>query len=330
MSGWERNLREAVDVAASATRLEELGAALPALRAAVDASSVTLYHFPEPERLTPIAGDLKPIWPAYTEDLYRQDTCHVAARRLPPARRIVRDHQVVERRRHLRGAAYNEFYRPHDIEHFACVWLRPASYAQPGMIGMFVARGPRQGDFDADEVALLEIALPVFAAAAERGVRTELADILDAASMRPCFALDELGRTIWASRKAERLVPGLVADPPDELVATARRLLALDRPPVVALRAAGIRTEVSVVGRVAVIAIDAAESDVAAVTAIAARYQLTPAETDVLGWLVHGLSNRAIAARLDVSIETVRTHVKRIFGKLGVATRTEAAMLVRR
>jgi DNA-binding NarL/FixJ family response regulator len=50
----------------------------------------------------------------------------------------------------------------------------------------------------------------------------------------------------------------------------------------------------------------------------------------VLGWLVHGLSNRAIAARLDVSIETVRTHVKRIFGKLGVATRTEAAMLVRR
>jgi hypothetical protein len=56
--------------------------------------------------------------------------------------------------------------------------------------------------------------------------------------------LDELGRTRWASRKAERLVPGLIADPPDELVA-ARRLVALDRPPVVALRVAGVRVNVS-------------------------------------------------------------------------------------
>src|SRR5262249_22613426 len=155
-----------------------------------------------------------------------------------------------------------------------------------------------------DEVARLEIALPVFGAAAERGVRAELADILDAASIRPCFAIDELGRTIWASRKAERLVPGLVADPPDELVATARRLLALDHPPVVALRPAGVRTEISVVGRLAVVAVDAAETDVAAVIAIAERYQLTPAQADVLGWLVHGLSNRAIAERLRVSVET--------------------------
>jgi hypothetical protein len=43
--------------------------------------------------------------------------------------------------------------------------------------------------------------------------------------------------------------------------------------PVVALRAAGVRVEVSVVGRLAVVAVDAAETDHAAVIAVAARYR---------------------------------------------------------
>jgi NarL family two-component system response regulator LiaR len=54
---------------------------------------------------------------------------------------------------------------------------------------------------------------------------------------------------------------------------------------------------------------------------------LTRRERDVLGLLVHGLSNRAIAERLVISRSTADFHVSNILGKLGVASRTEAVAL---
>jgi DNA-binding NarL/FixJ family response regulator len=51
---------------------------------------------------------------------------------------------------------------------------------------------------------------------------------------------------------------------------------------------------------------------------------LTPRERDVLELLVGGLSNKAIAARLGISDQTVKFHVGAICGKLGAANRTEA------
>jgi DNA-binding NarL/FixJ family response regulator len=50
---------------------------------------------------------------------------------------------------------------------------------------------------------------------------------------------------------------------------------------------------------------------------------LTPREADVLELLQGGRSNAEIAEALHVSIETVRTHVRRIYRKLGVRTRRE-------
>jgi DNA-binding NarL/FixJ family response regulator len=50
---------------------------------------------------------------------------------------------------------------------------------------------------------------------------------------------------------------------------------------------------------------------------------LTPREADVLELLQGGRSNAEIAQALHVSIETVRTHVRRIYRKLGVKTRRE-------
>lgn len=50
---------------------------------------------------------------------------------------------------------------------------------------------------------------------------------------------------------------------------------------------------------------------------------LTPREADVLELLRTGRSNGEIAATLHVSIETVRTHARRIYRKLGVRTRRE-------
>jgi DNA-binding NarL/FixJ family response regulator len=50
---------------------------------------------------------------------------------------------------------------------------------------------------------------------------------------------------------------------------------------------------------------------------------LTPREADVLELLQGGRSNAEIAATLQVGIETVRTHARRIYRKLGVSTRRE-------
>ena len=55
-----------------------------------------------------------------------------------------------------------------------------------------------------------------------------------------------------------------------------------------------------------------------------ARLGLTQRESEVLALLVAGLSNRAIAARLVVSDETVKSHARAIYRKLGASDRAGA------
>lgn len=53
-------------------------------------------------------------------------------------------------------------------------------------------------------------------------------------------------------------------------------------------------------------------------------YHLTNREKEVLACIVEGLSYKMIADRLSISYETVRSHVKKIYEKLHVASLTEA------
>jgi len=55
-------------------------------------------------------------------------------------------------------------------------------------------------------------------------------------------------------------------------------------------------------------------------------YKLTAKEKDVLGALVEGMSFKMIADALDISYETVRTHMKNIYSKLHVRSNTEAVI----
>ena len=54
---------------------------------------------------------------------------------------------------------------------------------------------------------------------------------------------------------------------------------------------------------------------------------LTAREVQVLELLAEGLANKAIAARLGISDQTVKFHVAAISGKLGAHNRTEAVRL---
>jgi DNA-binding NarL/FixJ family response regulator len=55
--------------------------------------------------------------------------------------------------------------------------------------------------------------------------------------------------------------------------------------------------------------------------------ELTPREREVLIHIATGRSNRQIAVQLRISERTARTHVSNLFAKLGVASRTQAALL---
>jgi LuxR family maltose regulon positive regulatory protein len=56
---------------------------------------------------------------------------------------------------------------------------------------------------------------------------------------------------------------------------------------------------------------------------------LSPQELRVLRLLVAGLTNAEIAQELVVSINTVKTHVKHLYEKLGVNSRQEARQVAR-
>jgi DNA-binding NarL/FixJ family response regulator len=56
---------------------------------------------------------------------------------------------------------------------------------------------------------------------------------------------------------------------------------------------------------------------------------LTPREADVLELLQDGATNAQIAHELSIGIETVRTHARNIYRKLGISSRRELARLER-
>ncbi len=53
---------------------------------------------------------------------------------------------------------------------------------------------------------------------------------------------------------------------------------------------------------------------------------LTPRETEVLGLVAKGFTNKAIGVQLGISDRTVQGHLAHIFGKLQASSRTEAVM----
>jgi DNA-binding NarL/FixJ family response regulator len=57
-----------------------------------------------------------------------------------------------------------------------------------------------------------------------------------------------------------------------------------------------------------------------------ASINLTKREEEILGFLAKGFFYKEIAETLSISVETVRTHIRNIYEKLQVRTRTEAIL----
>jgi NarL family two-component system response regulator LiaR len=72
---------------------------------------------------------------------------------------------------------------------------------------------------------------------------------------------------------------------------------------------------------------EAARRLASAIRPVGASEPLTPREREVLGEIAGGRANKEIAARLGITEKTVKAHVTRVLEKLGVQSRTQAALV---
>jgi DNA-binding CsgD family transcriptional regulator len=348
-------LGHAVRAAAEVLRLGELDAeVLPRLRRAVGASGVLLYRYGEGGALRALGGTLAPAMGAYRSDLFAADPLQRPPRALPPGAKLVLVSQAIDPGEFHASAAYQEFYRPHDLEHVACLWITgDTGYGRPGMAGVLFGRTRGEGAFGPRECEVLRAALPSLAAAARRDLRLEALErtsdakdaLFSAEQARPLLALDARGGLLWLTASAEALLfaglPRAQRRLPEALREAARGLGELARtgelrtPPsfCVPLRCGGAQHRAVLSLRRApsgepVVAVEL-ERERPSLEGFAHGRGLTVAETQVLRGLCDGLTNAELAARLFVGVETVRTHVRRVLAKLETHTRGRAVALVR-
>jgi two-component system, NarL family, response regulator LiaR len=65
-------------------------------------------------------------------------------------------------------------------------------------------------------------------------------------------------------------------------------------------------------------------------TSLISQLELSKRELEILGLLAQGHSNQEIAAKLFVSLSTVKTHIQNLFEKLDVKRRTQAVEKAKR
>lgn len=253
----------------------------------------------------------------------------------------------------LKAPVYRELGRPNGMHDFFNLQFN-RSLHQPGSINLLLARGPQQPNFSREDRLRAESLMPPLQALGRWIDRSTslsescatLEGIMDSEG-RPKMAFDVGGKLLCASGSAEKLAGfharGRFRIEP-KLLAAVRRFGDLSKgrigeslSPQVAcfgkkgqLLRATLRLAKTRSGNRFVLAeIEPADlsDQLPQLATLALRFGLTKTETEVLRLLAQGLSDQEIAQRLFVSRDTVHTHAGHLFGKLGVRSRLQAALM---
>ena len=234
---------------------------------------------------------------------------------------------------------YTDFYRRVGVEYQMALML-PA--APPLVIGIALNRG--RPDFTEHERLLLNLIRPHLVQAYENATAVTTMAEESAAGMN---AMDHLGRAAIVLTRHGRV--RLISTVADQLFAKyfgSRRtgglpdcikswmehqysLLASMKPPVpLIVNREKERLIVRMLSDCDQVLLHLTEQVTAICPQALQAQGLTTREAEVLAWVARGKTNSEVATILSVRLRTVKKHMERIFQKLGVESRTAAAVRV--
>ena len=319
---------------------------LPLLEQYFDASTSMLFRCDEQGMPIAIAGPLIECQEYYAKNLFAEDPIQPVIRKLNLP--LLHGPSLPEWKKFSRHPAHTYCAR-YGFGNFVFLRLTDGGMYQPGMVGMLLARTQRQPDFSAAERGILGQLIPSLGASTKRSAGSpscgqSLLDCLSDFGGSAKLIFDQRGNLLHVSPKAAHLLDmprrnseGL----PEGLRAAARRmggLLGRRRDPMfpfpshplplpgrAALRADFHFFQAS--ERTFIVAELVDPGAWPSIESLRTRYDLTRSEGQVLQLMAQGLADREIAKRLFVSRETIHTHARRLFDKLGVKSRLQAALL---
>lgn len=266
--------------------------------------------------------------------------------------RIAVTTSMVDRKRLEHSDPYGQLYRPEGLEHHLALRISSTPYGRPGLTSIILCRHRRQREWSATELRRMGRFLPALEIALMRirrhstvvDQRSLVEGLIGVQGGVPFGVWDAGGNACWLSPRAQRV--GLKL----------RDLNRVDAPASLALRWAELSgrsarfdgdarvwlttSEGSIRGDLVVwqqpaggeplylLLIESPRQDVAAVERLTERFALTPSEHRVLGELARGSSNLGIATALQLSVDTVRTHVHRILKKVRLRSRLQIVTLL--
>jgi DNA-binding CsgD family transcriptional regulator len=253
---------------------------------------------------------------------------------------------------------YRDFMRHHDVTSFLCTWLQKSPTR---VVALTVQGGSGRGPFDARDADLIRPLLPHVRRATEIRDRLRAAEIR-ADSLASCLdsyklalmVLDARGRVIDMSASARQVVAssdgGIRCAPDGRLLLRGvagsefEAWLKVGHPPAqnrdgllrvsrakghaLSLLAAPlpVATPLWLSGgapRWVIVLFDPERSLAASVPLLMLDLGVSEREAEVTAQLVEGHDLRAIAARLDITLNTARSHLKRVYAKAGVQSQVE-------
>lgn len=328
-------VNRAIEAAAEAATVAELEHAfMPEISRALGAHETLVFAFDGDGLPLGLTGTLGRHMAFYNAEMYRADPLQRALKGADAVRVTVALGDVLTHEDYRQSGAYRGFYQPLGVDDLLCLWPMGRPYGAPDMVGLLFGR-EGQRPYGRAERRLLERCLPAVRAVVRRERRAQVAQrrvraielALDAVAARPTVVVDARGDVQWASRDAERLLARSGVEPARLGEEAAR----IGRRGHTAFAISGLAGQVRAAPAEGGFVLELEDHERVRskplLEALARRHGLTRSEQVVLEQIGRGLDNEAIARALFVSLETVKTHSKRVLSKLGVQSRTQAALI---